>query len=694
MNISNKKIFIPLAFISPLIAVLWRVIYRGYYYPGWEVIGPSAGLLVINELGIIGAIKSFFYITRHCDYCGLQGIIYSFIPGIFAMVFPWEYWSHTFNFIMFTLSFWLCGVSFQLKGKEWGYLALILGSSATLMTYSISGSHYVSGIVPHSLALLVLLHPYFKKHPIISFFLGLLAIEISWHGFPLGKTIFITFLLGAFLQNNTLKRRTILFILGCFSVALIYFNNVGRVENKLMSFDNLIGIENLLDIIKHAFSLDLITIPLLGLLSLPFLKKNRLFFAGILLSQWALVILLGFYGVIHLRARRFIMVDFYSVVLILAILKERLPQLNKTTINSFIAILILGNLYQFYNLYNFTRTDIQQQKFALPFTESKVDFHIRPVYEDAAQEIYNLVKKDKKIIMIYNSHVYAENNTNPEALPERLYLKLGHKKFTESIFIFYDKKIKYTKLLGMRSPTKPFSELNSFIDNINNIQDYVVLKHPEERGKFKTDTNIIMTALTTKFKLVEQEKIPPFIFYKIFPHDEHDGEFIKNDVQYGEFIKKWLIMGDIPGPTNPRQIFSEDFLVENGGEQKILPTEGMVHHYKDNITSKWIEYSSPTDLINFNKIFKNKENTVAYAFTTLHSPINQKVILALGSDDRPKVWLNGELVHQEFGRRWVEPDQDKIEVLLKKGQNTILLKVVQFHGQWGFTCRLLKNTDT
>jgi hypothetical protein len=120
----------------------------------------------------------------------------------------------------------------------------------------------------------------------------------------------------------------------------------------------------------------------------------------------------------------------------------------------------------------------------------------------------------------------------------------------------------------------------------------------------------------------------------------------------------------------------------------------MVHHYKDNIISKWIEYSSPTDLINFHKIFKVKKNTVAYAFTTFHSPINQKVILALGSDDSPKVWLNGELVHEEFGRRWVEPDQDKIEVLLRKGPNTILLKVVQFHGQWGFTCRLLKNTDT
>ena len=189
-------------------------------------------------------------------------------------------------------------------------------------------------------------------------------------------------------------------------------------------------------------------------------------------------------------------------------------------------------------------------------------------------------------------------------------------------------------------------------------------------------------------------KISIFITKKIYPHYYEKITVLPNDVHYGEFIKTWLIMGNMPGPTNPRQIFSEDFLVENGGEQKILPTEGMVHHYKDNITSKWIEYSSPTDLINFHKIFKVKENTVAYAFTTLHSPINQKVILALGSDDRPKVWLNGELVHQEFGRRWVEPDQDKIEVLLRKGQNTILLKVVQFHGQWGFTCRLLKNTDT
>lgn len=520
MNLSSKKIFILLAFLSPLIAILWRVIYRGYYYAGWEVIGPASGLLVINELGIIGAIKSFFYITRHCDYCGLQGITNSFIPGIFAMVFPWEYWSHTFNFIMFTISFWLCGVSFQLKGKEWGYLALILGSSATLMTYSISGGHYVSGIVPHSLALLVLFHPYFKKHPIISFFLGLLAIEISWHGFPLGKTIFIAFLLGAFLQNNTLKRRVILFILGCFSVALIYFNNVGHVENKLMSFNNLIDIKNLIDIIKHAFSLDLITIPLLGLLSLPFLKKNRLFFAGVLLSQWALVILLGFYGIVHLRARRFIMVDFYSVILVLALIKNWMPlNLSRTAI--IVSILFLGNTYQFYNLYNFTTTPIQKQRFALPFTESKADYHIRPIYEDAAQEIYNLVKKGKKIIMVYNYAAYAENNTNPEGLPERLYLKLGHKKFIESIFIFSDLKHKYTRLLGMRPPTKPFSELNDFLNNITNPEDYLIVKHSHPIRKLKIDSELIMKALSDKFLLKEQEKIPIFQVYNLEPKDKN-----------------------------------------------------------------------------------------------------------------------------------------------------------------------------
>jgi len=701
-----SKIYL-LTFLLPLTAIIWRVLYRGYHYAGWEVYFAAKGLFLIKEFGFVEAIKKTFYLTRNCQYCGQDGIILNIIPGVILSIFPWEFWPHLLTFLLFIFSFWLCGISFQFKDEQWAWLALALGSSATLLSHSICGGQYVSGMLPHSLALLIIFHPYFKKNWCCGLLLGFLTIEISWHVYPLGKTIFILFFLAAFLQNNAaIKNRVVHFVLGAVSAFLIYSNNVGMGANKFQRLDNLIAIswENFIGILKVIFwepGMDLLTIPVLGLICLLFLRKNRLLFAGILLSQWLLVLMLGFHGFhkingfVHLRPRRFVLVDFYSIVVLLVIVKQWWPDIQKRYVKFCIYILTIilfcGNILQFMNLTEFTSIDIHEQKHSLPYTFSPADYKIRPQYEDAADILADLVNKGKKIILVYTYYTYEENRTNPEALPERLCLKLGYEKFKENIFIFTKQRRHFNQ-----APTIPLSEIDTTLNKIKNVNNYLVFKHPAGRDRnFKEEESIIMKAIEDKFTLEEQEKVPPFIVYKIFPHDVHYGEFIKNDVQYGEFIKTWLIMGDIPGPTNPRQIFSEDFLVENGGEQKILATEGMVHHHKDNITSKWIEYSSPTDLINFIKIFKVKKNTVAYAFTTLYSPINQKVILAVASDDSSKVWLNGELVHQEeFGRRRAEPDQDKIEVLLRKGQNTILLKVVQFHGQWGFTCRLLKNTDT
>ena len=99
--------------------------------------------------------------------------------------------------------------------------------------------------------------------------------------------------------------------------------------------------------------------------------------------------------------------------------------------------------------------------------------------------------------------------------------------------------------------------------------------------------------------------------------------------------------------------------------------------------------------VDFNKIFDgNPDWAAAYAWTSLTSSNDQKVQLRFGSDDKAKVWLNGEEVFTQIesatrGTRAI--DQHIIPVTLKAGENNILVKVCDETASWGFYLRF---TDT
>jgi HEAT repeat protein len=78
------------------------------------------------------------------------------------------------------------------------------------------------------------------------------------------------------------------------------------------------------------------------------------------------------------------------------------------------------------------------------------------------------------------------------------------------------------------------------------------------------------------------------------------------------------------------------------------------------------------------------ENRCAYVRTEVWSDAQQALLLEIGSDDGVKAWLNGNLVHSNLVNRGVAPAQDKVEVTLKQGWNSLMLKVVQSGGGWAF----------
>jgi len=108
---------------------------------------------------------------------------------------------------------------------------------------------------------------------------------------------------------------------------------------------------------------------------------------------------------------------------------------------------------------------------------------------------------------------------------------------------------------------------------------------------------------------------------------------------------------------------------------------------------KWVKAKAGTRpeqpwAVDLLKAFGGGENAVAYLKARITSPIAQEAMLAVGSDDGIKAWLNGELVHANDVMRGVEQGQDKVKVMLRKGSNVLLLKVNQGGGDWAASADL------
>ena len=114
-------------------------------------------------------------------------------------------------------------------------------------------------------------------------------------------------------------------------------------------------------------------------------------------------------------------------------------------------------------------------------------------------------------------------------------------------------------------------------------------------------------------------------------------------------------------------------------------------------TFAWQPYMTvdPDGEVDFGDIFGSLEAKTMYAYTEVTFPKAGEAILAIGSNDGHICWLNGEEVGRfagESGRRYVA-SQDKVKVQVKEGTNTLLLKVMQIAGSWGFNARFLTTDD-
>ena len=154
------------------------------------------------------------------------------------------------------------------------------------------------------------------------------------------------------------------------------------------------------------------------------------------------------------------------------------------------------------------------------------------------------------------------------------------------------------------------------------------------------------------------------------------------------FIRNWLVLAPIAmeGESGAAEI-DKDFL---GGEATIKPKADE----KVNVGGKiltWKPHQTSDFFIDFLKSFgaERGEYVAGYAVAYINADAETKATLSVGTNDQGKAWLNGQQVVKFAETRTLDKDTDKSEVTLAKGQNVLVLKVLNEVNNWQGCARFI-----
>jgi hypothetical protein len=156
------------------------------------------------------------------------------------------------------------------------------------------------------------------------------------------------------------------------------------------------------------------------------------------------------------------------------------------------------------------------------------------------------------------------------------------------------------------------------------------------------------------------------------------------------FIRNWLVLAPIAidGESGATEI-DRDFLK---GEATVKPKAG------DKVTVggrdvTWTSHKTADFFVDFLQSFGKErgEYVAGYAVAYITAEADMAVTLALSTNDQGKAWLNGKQVFKFSDTRILDKDTDRVDVTLTKGQNVLMLKVVNEVNNWQGCARFLKD---
>jgi uncharacterized protein len=165
----------------------------------------------------------------------------------------------------------------------------------------------------------------------------------------------------------------------------------------------------------------------------------------------------------------------------------------------------------------------------------------------------------------------------------------------------------------------------------------------------------------------------------------HDlWELVKTE---GGLVRDWMVIGPFPLGTG---VLTDD---APPGFTAKFPPEDEIKFEKsypgDDGPVSWQKVKAgKSGVLDFKQLFPQGK-AIVYAYAEVESPDERTMQISFGSDDGAKIWINGGLVYNVHAWRAMQQDGDIFEVKLKKGKNTILVKVEDKWLAWEMMMRLI-----
>lgn len=164
------------------------------------------------------------------------------------------------------------------------------------------------------------------------------------------------------------------------------------------------------------------------------------------------------------------------------------------------------------------------------------------------------------------------------------------------------------------------------------------------------------------------------------------------DFKVQAVIEGGKFTGSIQGKDKQGQKLDRSFEMEK--VYRVSPTlgaeppAGAIVLFDGTNFDQWEHVGTFVGRIGIAEFVGGRDNAAAYLRCKVWSNKKQQAVLELGSDDGIKVWLNGNLVHENNTGRPLTPGQDKEQIKLKAKWNDLLLKVTNGGGGWEACVRL------
>jgi len=482
------------------VSLLLRVWHRGSLYPGWDVLGAAEGLRLIATQTPAEILA--FLRVHHFDGSrswNVYGVPLTLVPGALTWLYPWPHWASVTALVFTAAAFGLAAWAVLPPGQRW-LMLLAFGSSGALLSWAVCGFAYGSAFWPYAVALAVV----YRGRRLLPSMLGaLLALELAWHVQDLGPTVFIVFLLAAVGRRGVPLRLRILWLAagatGAYYAAL-YPPGIVVARGFVPSLAHLAETARaILQLYLGPARPDTPVLIPLALVSLLLVRRDRLLWIGLLGVQLASVLWLALQeNPSALWPRRVLLLDAIAVLVVVVAASDR-PRWRPLCV----AALAAANVWQLTETIEWVRAPRDPERngwvFPLPYTHTTVDYQVPLASVAWADEILRDVYADKQVILFYNLEAYQENSTNPTAIPERLYITLGHQRFMDKILMFGSSTSRQHTVV-LHPLTDLFAVLKEIRDPTNVVVHFVV--HPGDTPGAKAEWARIRAAVEDRFRLM------------------------------------------------------------------------------------------------------------------------------------------------------------------------------------------------